>query len=384
MLLRDRRLTLSQHVALTITALITLVVTATRLQATESMPEAAVPVSASQSRTQPYDTIQEFTGSFRPVLHSQLSAAQPGLVRQVLVEAGQQVRQGQVLVALDDSVARQQQAAAKAALALAEAQWHEQQRLVGEAQQIAKDAMLPATELRKRQAALQQAGAEKTRAEALLAAASVALAQHQISAPFAGVVTERTAMPGNWQQPGQPLLELVSLEKLWLDVEIPQQYYPQIACLSQAEVVADMAPSQVLQLPLTARIPLGRADSRAFRIRLSYLQSPQTQILPGTSAQVRFVLSTEPLTSVPQSALLRQPDGAWSVFVVPASSKAGDSVLASRQPVELVSRHQGQAMVRGLNDQPLVLTAGHQQLKPQQQVRLVELQSTVLQAKSGD
>lgn len=330
-------------------------------------------VSASHSRQQVHSTMLEFTGSFRPVLFSQLSAAQPGLVRQVLVEAGQQVRQGQLLVQLDDSAARQQLAAAKAALALAEAHWSEQQRLVAEAQQIAKDAMLPATELHKRKAALQQAFAEKARAAALLAAADVVLAQHQISAPFAGVVTERTAMPGNWQQPGQPLLELVSMEKLWLDVEIPQQHYPQIARLQQAEVVADMAPEHVLQLPLTARVPLGRADSRAFRIRLSYQQSAQTAILPGTSAQVRFALATEQLTAVPQSALLRHPDGAWSVLILPATSKAGDTGIASRQPVELVSRHHGQAMVRGLQGQPLVLTAGHQQLTPQQPVHLAKV-----------
>lgn len=344
------------------------------VQAQSSVQNDIPSVTAVLSQTTSQAQMQEFTGSFQAVLRSEVSAAQPGLVKDVQVDAGATVQTGQLLGSLDDRLARTVRDERAASLAQAKAELTEQQRLVTEAAKVVQGASLPATELRRREAELAKAQAQHASAQAQLAQAEIILSQHQIKAPFHGVVSRRYAMPGQWRQPGEPLFDLVALDKLWLDVDIPQQFYDQVAALQSAEVWPDQHPGLKLVLPVSARIPVGQQSSRAFRLRfLQHNQPGPAAILPGTSAKVRFALAAQPLSRLPASALLRQPDGAYAVWYLPADAVAGSVYPVRRQLVELVSQQDKQVLIKGLPEQVLVLVSGQQQLTLASTVRLQSL-----------
>lgn len=343
-------------------------------QVAAASPPVAAPVNAVLSQAVSQPALQEFAGSFQAVLHSAVSAAQPGLVVRVQVDAGQQVQAGQLLATLDDQLAQALRDERQASLAQADAELAEQQRLVAEAAKVVQGASLAATELRRREAELAKARAQQANAKAQLAQAQISLTQHQIKAPFAGVISRRYAMPGQWRQPGEPLFELVALDKLWLDVDVPQQFYDQIAALASAQILPDQHPDQQFSLPVSARIPVGQQSSRAFRLRfLQHNQPGPAAILPGTSARVRFALPQDSLSSVPAAALLQQPDGAYAVWLLPAAAKAGSQHQVSRQRVDLVSRQDGRVLLKGLPAGVPVLVSGQQQLTAGARVLLQSL-----------
>lgn len=126
----------------------------------------------------------------RATLSTRLAAS----VRAVLVEEGQRVASGQLLVSLADADVRGGLAAAETGLAAAAA--HE--RRIREL--VATRAATPAE--------LEMASAQRAQAEAAVAGARANLAYTEIRAPFAGTVQARRVEPGDLVGPGQPIVEL--------------------------------------------------------------------------------------------------------------------------------------------------------------------------------
>ena len=133
-------------------------------------------------------------GSVVSAKRATLSTRIAASVRAVLVEEGQRVSAGQLLVSLADDDLRGAQAAAEAGLAAAATQERRLRQLL--------------TERAATTAELDQAVAQRAQAEAGLAAVRANLAYAQLRAPFAATVQARRVDPGDLVGPGQPLLEL--------------------------------------------------------------------------------------------------------------------------------------------------------------------------------
>ncbi|BDG02238.1 efflux RND transporter periplasmic adaptor subunit [Anaeromyxobacter oryzae] len=115
-------------------------------------------------------------------------------VRAVNVREGERVREGQVLVSLSDDDVRGALGAAESALFAASA--HERRIRTLAAARAATPSEL------------EQAGAQRSQAEAAVASARATLAYTQVRAPFDGTVQARRVEPGDLVGPGQPMLEL--------------------------------------------------------------------------------------------------------------------------------------------------------------------------------
>jgi RND family efflux transporter MFP subunit len=126
----------------------------------------------------------------RATLSTRIAAS----VRAVLVEEGQRVAAGQLLVSLADEDLRGGQAAAEAGLAAAAAHERRIRQLLSERAATTAE--------------LDQAVAQRAQAEAGLAGVRANLAYAQLRAPFAATVQARRVDPGDLVGPGQPLLEL--------------------------------------------------------------------------------------------------------------------------------------------------------------------------------
>ena len=151
-----------------------------------------------------------------------ISAQMPGIIRQVLVQAGDRVRAGQLLIALDDSAMRselnrataaqiaveKQQMAAQAGATLAAGTLARYQELKNEKSVSPQEF----DEVQQRSEAahlqLQALQAQSSEAKAAVAGARTQLGYMQLRAPFAGIVTARTADPGTLATPGTPLLQI--------------------------------------------------------------------------------------------------------------------------------------------------------------------------------
>ena len=130
--------------------------------------------------------------SSRTAVMSTRMAAQ---VKRVLVEEGQRVKAGTLLIALSDEDLQGQLKAAETGLATIEAQHRRIQAL-----QAQKASTV---------AELEQVEAQVAQAQAGVTALKANIAYTQIRAPFSGVIQSRKVNEGDFVGPGMPLVELV-------------------------------------------------------------------------------------------------------------------------------------------------------------------------------
>jgi membrane fusion protein, multidrug efflux system len=339
------------------------------LMAAAGVAQAQTPVSVVlPSVGESVETLR-FTGSLSSREAAQLSTRVAGLVASLGVDVGDVVMAGQPLLQLDARLAELELASHEAARDEARAALEEARRLAEEGQRLVGDRFLPDTLVRAREAAVVAAEAALARAEAELGGARERLTHHTLRAPFGGVIARRLAARGEWITPGMAVLELVRVDELWLDVQVPQRHW---AALGAAEppvrAFADVDPQRPLAAGIHARVPVSDPTARTFLLRLR-IQDDTGSITPGMSAQVELdLLRDERATRVPRDALLRYPDGTTTVWLVAAGSSE------VRQRSVTVRRILGEEaeLAEALPAGARVVVRGNEVLSEGQVVRILE------------
>lgn len=271
-----------------------------RLQAPPPLTVAVAPATL-----RPVASESEYTGQTEARREVALTAPAAGLVRQVLVGLGQTVRAGQPLLRLDQAAAQAGLHAARAALAKARLDQSRQEALWAE-----KNAPLADVEAARLQTA--QARAQTTALEKQLADAVV-------TAPVSGTVHEKSVEPGQYVQPGAPLLTLLDVAEVKLVVQVPEaelrawqpgrrlpvrfEAYPDLEFtgmvrrigLKGGEAgrfpvelrVANARAGAPLRVGLTARVRLGPADTARS------LLVPRTALAAQAPRPTVFVLNAQ-------------------------------------------------------------------------------------------
>jgi RND family efflux transporter MFP subunit len=307
------------------------------------------------------------TGTLTAVRDAGLSPRIDGLVSDIEVDAGSRVQRGDVLLRLDDALARAAVDQAEAMLAAASAQRDEATRRVGEAEPLVEARSLPRTELEARRAALASAEAGRAAAAAELAQRREELRRHVLTAPFDGVIAERMSEVGEWVLRGSAVMRLVALSPIRLDVQVPQERFDAIDGDIAASIEPDMHQGEQLPARIEARVPVGDGSARSFLLRLT-ADTGDLTLLPGTSARARFSLPASAGVRIPRDALLRHADGGYSVFIA-----AGDPPRAQRRNLRLGRDADGQVEVlEGLEAGVQVVVRGNEGLREGQPLRLLE------------
>lgn len=306
-------------------------------------------------------------GSLRAVNDAQLSPRIEGLIAELEVDAGARVEAGAALLRLDDRLARLAVEALESEAAAAAAARDEASRRVDEAAPLVAQRSLPQTELGARRAALAEAEAALSAARARLATQREHLERHLLRAPFAGVVAARLVDIGEWVTPGSPVLQLVDLDAVRLELQMPQERFADIDADTPVEIEPDTAPGTRIAARIDARVPVsGASGARTFLLQLVPAQTP-VSLLPGTSARAHFRLSGGASLSIPRDALLRHPDGGYSVFV---ASEAEGGLRAQRRPLRL-GRESGLRVEvhEGLSEGEQVVVRGNESLQDGQPIQ---------------
>jgi RND family efflux transporter MFP subunit len=326
----------------------------------------AAPVQVVQPKQQALAQQLVLSGSLTAQQDAALSSLTAGLVASVLVDAGATVSKGQPLLKLDSTLAEYELAQQQAAFNAALVREAEAQRLVDEAEPLSARQLFAQTEFNLRRAALAQAQADTARAKATLAQQQEIVARHTLTAPFAGVIAQRFADVGEWVDLGTPVLQLVSLSPLLLDLQVPQEYFSQLSNLRRAEVLPDLLSGQRLAATLTAAVPVGDAGARSFLARFS-VNTERQPLLPGSSASATLYFERDDSTVlvVPPDALLRHPDGNFSLFSIKDNK-------AQRHLVQLgKTSEQGVEILSGLPVGQPVVVRGNETLRDGQPVSIV-------------
>lgn len=225
-----------------------------------------------------------------------------GRIVEVLVEAGQRVRAGQLLMRIDAREAGETAAAARAQLAQAEANFQRTQNLF-------KQKFVS-------QAALDKAEADLKSARAQAAAAGAGVSHAAVTAPIAGIVAERHAELGELAAPGRPLVTLFEPKGLRAIANIPQF---RLKAAQRATTARIEFPESRRWLD-GARIEIlptvdAKSHTATARVYLPDDAEALRGIVPGMAARVHFVVGTAQKLTVPPAAILRRGEIS-AVYVV--------------------------------------------------------------------
>ncbi|HET6168926.1 MAG TPA: efflux RND transporter periplasmic adaptor subunit, partial [Terracidiphilus sp.] len=216
-----------------------------------------VPARVVESRQQEAPQVIRTTGTLRARETAVLSAQVVGRVQQVLVHEGDNVAAGQTLAVLDDATLRASADQAEAAVKAAAGQQAAAQTNADlAASTLARYKQLQAQKsvspqemdevMRRAQAAAAQVEAIQAQGSAAKAQATGAhamLGYSRIRAPFAGVITSRTADPGTLAAPGVPLLQIDSAGALQFQTTVDESVISAIRTGMTIPVKFDAMPS---------------------------------------------------------------------------------------------------------------------------------------------
>jgi RND family efflux transporter MFP subunit len=212
------------------------------------------------------------TGTLEARVKTTISARIQERLAEVLVDQGDSVKAGQLLARLDDAESRQQVAIAEATLsaakqsanrvrtdlarseavlALARLDHSRQTRLVVGRATSQSDVEKSAEGLHVAEADLRRAHASIAEAEGQIAVAVKNLlvrneqfAFTEIHSPYDGLIIRRDRDPGDMLVPGASLMQLISLDELWVSAWVDETVMPALATGQAARIVFRSEPGR--------------------------------------------------------------------------------------------------------------------------------------------
>jgi HlyD family secretion protein len=164
-------------------------------------------------------------------------------------------------------------------------------------------------------------------AEARVAAAQAALNQANLTAPFAGTVTEVSSKPGDQAAPGVPAFRIDDLSRLLVDVEVSEVDINRIKVGQEVSLIFDAIPNQEYRGIVKEVAPVGTTEEGVVDFTVTAeLSDPDEAVRPGMTAAANIVVDQlEDVLLVPNRAV-RVREGSRVVYVL----KEGTT-----QPVEI-------------------------------------------------
>ncbi len=324
-------------------------------------PTAGISVEAAPATAATAALNVKAIGSLQSDESVQIASEIAGRVTEIPLAEGTAVAEGDILVKLDDALARAEVDDMQARYEFAKGN-------LGRANTLARSGNVT-------ERARDEATANSATAQAALELAKVRLAKHVMRAPFSGVVGIRKVSPGAYIAVGQPIVNVEKIDTLKVDFKLPELYLEDVKIGQTVEITVDALPGRTFEGTIYAIDPMVDVNGRALVIRAK-LANPEQLLRPGLFARI-LVKGTEgrSVVVVPESAIV--PRGTEKIVYAIENGKAVET------RVTLGERREGLVeIVAGLKTDAMVVTAGQQKLRNGSPVEVVA-RDTTLEPRKG-
>jgi multidrug efflux pump subunit AcrA (membrane-fusion protein) len=331
-----------------------------------------------------------------------------GIVAKVLCEVGQKVRAGDMLIQLDDRLAVAAEQQAEASLAALKATPRPDQlqiaQLAVEKAQSAEDFAQKTFDRTKKLAADQGVSAktaeqatvdlaaakddlavaqkqlnllknsptpeELRQEEAKVTAAHVQREMMTIRAPINATVAAINVNPGEAVDPTKTIVQLVAMDRLMVDVDVPADQMPAKMLGLAAQIL--VSPSQLTEStePLVGRVSLvsPQVDAKNGTVMVG-IDLPESAVLrPGLSVRIRIIAEEhKDALAVPREALVTDENGDSVISLVEGDRATHKTVKPGLEENGLI-----EVIADGIKDGDTVVTGGAFGLPQASRVKVVE------------
>jgi membrane fusion protein (multidrug efflux system) len=286
-------------------------------------------------------------GSISAVQGTVVSSELGGVVSKIGFENGGAAKKGDLLLQLDASA---EEALLRSAEAEAELGRQDLERTRGLAShKVVSKAELDAAE------------SKFNRLNAVVDQMHSNIRKKTIIAPFDGQLGIRQVNVGQMINSGQQVVQLTSLDSLFADFALPQQYLGQLTPGLEVHVTTDALPGHVFPGKVTAINSMVDSSTRNITLQAT-LENPDHVLRPGMFAKAEVTLPEKhKALVVPGSAISYAPFGD-SVFVIEKKKdeKTGKESQAIRQQFVRVGEARGDlvAITQGLKAGETIVSTG--------------------------
>ena len=314
-----------------------------------STPNVIPPTTVSSATVKEEDWAPTLSavGSLSAVQGAIIAAELGGVVSEIKFENGGVAKKGDVIMKLDAS---QEEALLRSSEAEAELARQDLERTRG----LASEKVVSKAEL-------DAAESKFNRLNAVVDQMRSSIRKKTLVAPFDGQLGIRQVNVGQMINAGQQVVPLTSLDSLFADFALPQQYLGQLTPGLEVHVTTDALPGRVFGGKLTAINSMVDSSTRNITLQAT-LENPDHALRPGMFAKAEVTLPEKHKTLViPGSAISYAPFGD-SVFVIDKQKdeKTGKESEVIRQQFVRVGEARGDfvAITQGLKAGEVVVGTG--------------------------
>lgn len=241
-----------------------------------------------------------------------------GKVVEVLIDEGNVVQAGDQLARLDSTLtesdlnlAKSRAVASEAAANAIAADLRDAERILARIQALQQKNFATEADLTKADARVAVLRAQQAQAQAQVQTArldakraSEVLAQHHIRAPFAGVVVERSAQPGEMISPISAgggytrtgICTIVDMDSIEVEVDVNEAFIGRVRAGGAVSAVLDAYPEWTIPASVIAIVPTANREKATVKVRIGFKQK-DPRILPDMGIKVTFRDETDGATS---------------------------------------------------------------------------------------
>lgn len=317
-------------------------------QDAKKKPQAAL-ISTTITEASTLEIREESIGTLEGLMDPTVAAEAAGRVVKITAHPGQIVKKGQVLVLLDATDYNLQRVQVQAEVARLEALTSNQSRIVERNQVLVQKKFISQNALEDvttQHAALQQ---QLDGAKAQIAIIEHTRAKTTIVAPIDGVVQKQIVSTGDFVKIGDPLLQIISKQKLRAHLPLPENIAAKIHAGIKVRLSTPTSNDEVLSTIRELK-PLISETSRAVDVIADV--NDQAGWQPGASVKGKIILGEHPnAVLLPEQCIVLRPAGEV-VYVV----KDG---LALQRIVKTGMRQDGKVeIIEGLSAGELIAKDG--------------------------
>lgn len=317
-----------------------------------------VTISAATAAESSWQSYLTSVGTLTAINGVDISSEASGIIKDIRFQSGQFVKQGDLLVLLDTSVENAQLKDNQSKLKLAEINYERDKTL-------AKKNVLAQSSLDTSLAKLEEAEAGIERTKAIIR-------QKTITAPFSGKIGIRQINLGEYVSAGTPMVTLQSLDPLYVQFYLPEQYLSNLYLEQPIDIVVNSTNNLTIHGIITAINAKVDQATRNILVQAT-IPNKDMQLYPGMFALVKVWLRAQKnVIFLPETAISYSLHGD-SVFIIKQEGKDKKDhpiLKAYRQYVKVAERRGDKAAIaKGIQVGDQVITSG--QLKLQNGTRVV-------------
>jgi HlyD family secretion protein len=232
-----------------------------------------------------------------------------GKVVEVFIDEGMTVTEGQVVARLDSvlaekdyELARSRVETADAAIAAITADLEDATRIMTRIQTLSQKNFATEADLTKAQARVGVLNAQLRQAKSQFETAKIdakrsgsMLDKHQIRAPFAGVVIDRSAQPGEMISPMSVggytrtgICTIVDMDSIEIEVDVNEAFIGRVVPGGAVNAMLDAYPDWTIPASVIAIVPTANREKATVKVRIRF-DKKDPRILPDMAVKVNFL-----------------------------------------------------------------------------------------------